>query len=196
LPSSMPALPVIAGATVVVDAPLNVSGASQASNNGELLVASTGTLTTSTLSLNSGAHLAMQLNGLVAGTSYGQIDGTSSINLNADAGTGATLDLSLGYVPAIGDLFFLIINGTGGSMTGAFSGVPDNGIVDVTSTADNQTYELEVTYDGNAQSSSLSGGHDLAAVVVGQAPEPASAGLLGFGALLLAARRRRTAAKA
>lgn len=191
LPSSMPSLPVIGGATVVVDASLNVSGSTLANSAGDLLLAATGSLTTSSLSLNSGAHLTLQLNGVVAGTSYGQIDGTSSINLNADAGTGATLDLLLGYVPTVGDLFFPIVNGTGGPLAGMFNGLPDDSIVDVTSTSNGQIYELEVSYDGNAQGNSLTGGHDLAVEVVAEVPEPASVGLLAIGAVVLGGRRRR-----
>jgi uncharacterized protein YjbI with pentapeptide repeats len=191
LPSSMPSLPVIGGATVVVDASLYVSGASVANSSGNLLLAATGSLTTSSLSLNSGAHLTLQLNGVVAGTSYGQIDGTDSINLNADAGTGATLDLLLGYVPSVGDLFFPIVNSTGSAMAGMFNGLPDDSIVDVTSTANGHIYALEISYDGNAQGNSPTGGHDLAVEVVGEVPEPGSAGLLVAGAVLLAGRRRR-----
>ena len=191
LPSSMPSLPVIGGATVIVDAPLYVSGTSAANSSGDLLLAATGTLTTSSLSLNSGAHLTMQINGVVAGTSYGQIDGTNSINLNADAGAGAVLDLSLGYVPTVGDLFFLIVNGTGAPISGQFAGVPDNSIVEVTSTVNGHTYELEITYDGNAQGGTLTGGHDLAVEVVSEVPEPGSVGLWVVGAAFVASRRRR-----
>jgi MYXO-CTERM domain-containing protein len=150
-------------------------------------------MSTNSLSLKSGSHLSFELDGVVAGTSYGQIQTGGAISLNADAGAGATLDLALGYTPANGDLFFLIINGAGGALGSTFAGLPDDSIVDVTSSADHQTYALEITYAANAQMNSFTGGHDVAAMVIGPVPEPNPL-LLGLAGVAVVAgcRRRRS----
>jgi len=110
------------------------------------------------------------------------------VNLNADAGTGAILDLTLGYVPSVGDLFFLIVNGDSGSTLGTFDTLPNLDTVFLVSSANSQTYEAEVTYFANLGTNSFTGGNDFAVRIV---PEPTSCLLFASGALLLGLRRRR-----
>lgn len=143
---------------------------------------------TTALNLNSGAHLAMEIGGVTAGTTYDRVVTSGAVNLNADAGTGAILDLTLGYVPSVGDLFFLIVNGDAGPISGTFTALPDLENFYLVSSTNSQTYEVEITYTANLGTNSFSGGNDFAVRVV---PEPGSALLLSGGALLLGLRRRR-----
>ena len=143
---------------------------------------------TAALNLNSGAHLAMEINGVTAGSTYDRVVTSGAVNLNADAGTGAILDLTLGYVPSVGDLFFLIVNGDSGSTLGTFATLPNLDTVFLVSSANSQTYEAEVTYFANLGTNSFTGGNDFAVRIV---PEPTSCLLFASGALLLGLRRRR-----
>jgi autotransporter-associated beta strand protein len=151
-----------------------------------------GILSTGSLSLNSGAHLAMDLNGTTAGSGYDQIKASAAINLNADSGSKSILNLSLGYVPTQGDLFFLVING-GGAITSTFAGLPDDSIFNLTSSANGLSYAFEITYFGNSSGSSFTGGNDVALQVV---PEPQTWAMLlgGLSVLIFVQRLRRRAA--
>ena len=152
---------------------------------------SPGILTTGSLSLNSGAHLRMELNGVVAGSGYDRIITSGALNLNADTGTGSILDLSLGYIPAGGDLFFLIINGSGGPIVGTFAGLPEGSSVTLISASISQPYKVELTYFANFAGNSFTGGNDLAVRMGPDFPEPGTLSMLGIGLCALAFRFRR-----
>jgi fibronectin-binding autotransporter adhesin len=79
-----------------------------------------GKLTSSNVSLNSGATLRIDINGPAAGTEYDQVQVTGATALNA----GAALNVSLGYVPANGAQFVIVDNEVGAS-TGTFAGLAE-----------------------------------------------------------------------
>ena len=72
-----------------------------------------------------------------------------------------------------------------------FNGLPDDSFINITSSVNGHIYELEVSYDGNAQDTAMTGGNDLAIEVIAEVPEPGSAALLALGVLFLHTRRRR-----
>ena len=79
-----------------------------------------GTLTfNNNLTLNAAATLMVVLNGTNAGTSYNQL------SVQALALNNATLAVTLGYTPAIGDRFIIITNAGASAVSGIFSGLPE-----------------------------------------------------------------------
>jgi hypothetical protein len=141
-----------------------------------------GILTTGSLSLASGASMSMELNGTTAGTSYDRLITTGTVSLG-----GASLNLSLGYAPAQGDTFFLIVNG-GGTSPGTFAGDGEGATFQLS--YNSQNYLFEVTYLANSSGSSFTGGHDVALEVI---PEPTTWIMLfgGFCTLVTIHRFRR-----
>lgn len=80
--------------------------------------ASPGNLSASSVLLPLGA-LEMELNGLVPGAEYDQLTSSGSVTL------GGTLQVSLGFTPAVGSSF-TILNKTGaGAITGTFNGLAE-----------------------------------------------------------------------
>ncbi len=116
------AVSVNSGATLAgtgtVGAVTAVSGAHVAPGAGTGLP---GTLTTTSVTLPSGSAFNVALNGTTAGSGYSQLSASGTINL-----TGSTLNVSLGFTPAIGDSFTIIDNTGGGAVVGTFNGLPQN----------------------------------------------------------------------
>src|SRR5205085_6847857 len=80
-----------------------------------------GTLTfNNNLTLNAGSTLMAVLNGTNAGTSYNQLSVQGAVAL-----LNATLAVTLGYTPALGDSFVIITNGGASGVIGTFSGLPE-----------------------------------------------------------------------
>src|SRR5262249_14687694 len=77
-------------------------------------------LTCSNVSLNASTIFAADLNGTNAGSSYDQL------NVNGTVALGnATLSVTLGYRPIVGDRFIIINNDGADAVNGQFNGLPE-----------------------------------------------------------------------
>jgi autotransporter-associated beta strand protein len=102
--------------------------------------AGVGTLTVNgNLTLNSGSTLALNINGVTAGTGYDRVVVNGTVDISA-----ATLAVSHGYAPASGDSYTLIVNDAADAVTGTFSGISEGGKFNA---AGNST-ELTTSYIG------------------------------------------------
>jgi autotransporter-associated beta strand protein len=117
-----------------------------------------------TLTLSGAATMNMQLNGPAAGSGYDQVvqivqNGTSTAS--TVLGTTATLNLSLGFAPAHGSVFWLIRNenmlGTANSTTGAFAGLPQGATVPL-GVFGGVTYTGTISYTGDYPTNNPSAG--------------------------------------
>jgi autotransporter-associated beta strand protein len=93
------------------------------------------TMTSSNLTLNSAATFQVNLNGLVAGASYDTLLVHGSVSLND-----ATLLVSLGFTPSVGDSFFIINNDGTDPVSGTFNGLPEGTLFNVGSAYFRITY--------------------------------------------------------
>jgi len=121
----------------------------------------------------------------VAGTDYSQVNLTGGIlTLN-----NATLTLSGTADPLnVNDLFFVIINGGGSSVSGIFNGLAQGGITTLT---ENPGVEFQISYTASASGVSFSGaGNDVALKVIA-IPEPSTWACILIGSLFLLSYRRR-----
>ncbi|MEZ4616873.1 MAG: choice-of-anchor Q domain-containing protein [Caldilineaceae bacterium] len=75
--------------------------------------------------MNTGTTVTFEINGTTAGSSYDQLNVTGAVNLDNDSGGGATLSLTLGYVPTNGDSYLLINNDGVDAVVGTFAGLPE-----------------------------------------------------------------------
>jgi hypothetical protein len=147
------------------------------------------------------AHLSLQIGrtsaftgspgtGADGGDVSDHLQTTGPVTLN-----GADLQLSLltttGYDIGVNDVFFLIINGSGGAINGTFASL--NGIA--TTLAEGSQFVLGgqqyvMTYQGSFATNSFTGGNDAAIMAV--VPEPGAwASLCGGLACLLGLQRFR-----
>jgi autotransporter-associated beta strand protein len=103
-----------------------------------------GVLTTGNLVLNSGSAFNAVLDGASPGAGgYSQLVANGTINLG-----GATLNLTLGFTPALGQSFTLIKNGGKSAVTGTFNGLPEGSTLVVNGMT------FQITYVGGS-------GHDV-----------------------------------
>ncbi len=135
--------------------------------------------------LNTGGHLAIDA---AAPGSYDQMlvasAGAGNVTLGGD------LQLTLGYTPAVGDIFYIIVNGGSSSVSGTFSNaVPQSGSTGLLTIGATQ---FLVSYAADFAGSSFTGGQDVALEVIA-VPEPASSAMLfaSLGALVGLQRFRR-----
>ncbi|HEV2296548.1 MAG TPA: autotransporter-associated beta strand repeat-containing protein [Tepidisphaeraceae bacterium] len=153
-------------------------------NNGGALSpgASAGTLSVGNVTLAAGADFIIELNG---NASYDQlaVTGTAAVG-------GADLVASLNYVPQLGDSLFILVNDAADVITGQFAGLPQGGLLNLTSSTDGHWYSFRISYVGNADANAATGGNDVLLTAV---PEPAAATtlLLASMAGLLSRRRGR-----
>ncbi len=100
---------------------------------------------------------------------------------------GGTLQLSVlpGYVPALGESFFLVENDGTDAIAGAFSNAPHGGFLSANG------FTFAVSYTGDADTGLLIGGNDLVLTAIPTIPEPDTALLGGVGILILFRRRHR-----
>jgi hypothetical protein len=123
-------------------------------------VAGTGILATGSLAFQApAAALTADLNGTTAGTGYDQVGVTGGVSLG-----GATLNLTLGYTPALGDTFVVISNDGADAVSGVFGGL--NGVAGVL--AEGATFglggqQLQISYAGGD-------GNDITLTVVDTIP--------------------------
>ncbi len=100
-----------------------------------------GTLTAAAVTLPSGSTFDVVLNGTTVGSGYAQLSASGTITL-----TGSTLDVSLGFTPAIGNAFTIIDNTGAGAIVGTFHGLAQNG----TFTQNGMVFQINYTGgDGN-----------------------------------------------
>jgi fibronectin-binding autotransporter adhesin len=141
---------------------------------------SPGTLNTGSLSLTgANATIAMEIGGIGAGE-YDQINVTGAVNLNDNGRIAITL---LSFIPSPTDIFFLVLNDGTDAINGTLFNLAQG------ETFSSGGYTWQVSYEGDAGSNLFTGGNDLALIAI--IPEPATAVLAAFGALALAAHRRR-----
>jgi hypothetical protein len=118
----------------------------------------------------------MELNGLTAGTEYDQL----VVNGDVDV-TGATLSVSLGYVPSSTDQLFIIVNEGANPIAGEFAGLPNGGHVTI------GEYFAHISYFGDSVNLTTTGGNDIVLHNFHPVPEPGA--LLVLSCLGLAAAR-------
>ena len=168
-----------------------VSGAVTINNGGTLAPGqnASGYLTLNNgLALNSGGHLALTLDGTGLATQY------APVLLSGGAVTlGGDLQLTLGYTPTVGDVFFAIVNQAGGTVGGTFSNAVDQG--NGTGLFSTGGYNFLVSYSADFGSGAfgVDQGQDVALEVIAAVPEPCSAIALlgGLGTLVGLQRFRR-----
>ncbi len=173
------------GATAVVAGTLEVDGSVAASSsvtvdnggtldgtgtvNGSVTVQSSGTfapgddigvLNVGSLALDSGAVFNAVLNG-TSKAQFNQAIVGGSVNLNADSGTAANLNLSLGYAPTVGDQFTIIANNGGSAVSGTFAGLAQGAII--SASFGGTSYPFSLDYAGGA-------GNDLVLTAITLAP--------------------------
>jgi autotransporter-associated beta strand protein len=138
---------------------------------------STGIINTGDLALTAGSTLAIEINGATVGTQYDQVNVTGTVNLG-----GATLSVTLGFVPAAGTVFTIVNNDAADAVTGTFAGLPEGATFTVVGTQFRISYvgsnDVTLTADGTQAIPTLSEWAQLGMVAL----------LLGGG--LLALRRR------
>ncbi|MEO7836116.1 MAG: Ig-like domain repeat protein, partial [Acidimicrobiales bacterium] len=78
------------------------------------------------VTLAQGSHYALDLNGNAPGSGYDQLDVIGRVNLR-----GASLDISLGFQPRLGDSFIIISNDGQDPVGGTFANLPEKAIFSV-----------------------------------------------------------------
>jgi hypothetical protein len=77
-----------------------------------------------TLEMNTSSSLDIELNGTVPGLEYDFLS-VQAANLDVGMNGGATLNISLGFVPSIGDEFIVLNVTTGADIIGSFNGLAE-----------------------------------------------------------------------
>ena len=86
----------------------------------------TSILDSGNLSLDAASTFTARLNGTTPGIGYDQLDVNGSVNLG-----NALLNVSLGYKPAVGDIYTLIANDGTDSVVGTFAGLPEGSLITI-----------------------------------------------------------------
>jgi hypothetical protein len=144
--------PVAVNSGAVLGGSGDVTGTVSAASGGTVAPGTSGPglLSAGSFSLNTGASLNVDLDGVTAGTQCGQVVVSGTVNLDADAVAGATLNLSLGYAPTLGDQF-VVINSTATPaanhpIAGTFANLPQGGTI--SATYGGTIYWFRANYDG------------------------------------------------
>jgi autotransporter-associated beta strand protein len=125
--------------------------------------------------------LGIEIDGSAVGTGYDQVNVTGTVALSG------LLSITMGYTPAVNELFFILANNDSDPIAGTlFSNAPIDG----------NTYTLggqqfQISYFGNQTSpgvGTFTGGNDVVLMAI---PEPNVAALLGSLGILALLRRRR-----
>jgi autotransporter-associated beta strand protein len=120
------------------------------------------------LVLSLGAIYLVELNGTAVGINYDQISVAGAVSLNS-----ATLSLSLGFAPNLGDAFTIIANDGTDSVSGTFDGLSEG---------------EQFTADGGTFAISYRGGDGNDVALTSVVPEPSTWALLLLVGFVLAAR--------
>jgi hypothetical protein len=151
------------------------------------------------VTLASGANLEFDLNGPTVGTGIGSSTGYDQLDVvGTVALTGANLQLQLNYAPSVGDKLFVLNNdqidaivGNFASLNGVATPLGQGALFNLTSSADSQSYQFQISYTGEFYGGNTSSvGNDVVLVAV---PEPSAALSIlgGLGLLSLLPRRRK-----
>jgi autotransporter-associated beta strand protein len=150
------------------------------------LGSSPGQLDTGSFTLNTGAMLKLEIGGTGAGTTYDQLDVTGGVTLGGDL----SLMVVNGFVPQLGQQFWVTLNDGSDSVTGIFANVPITDVLNNSGAFMSGGLEWKVYYGADFTSGAITGGNDILVMV----PEPnALIGLVGGLGLLIGLRRRRSA---
>jgi hypothetical protein len=112
-------------------------------------------------SLASAGSIDIELFGLNPGTQYDQLVVNGLVNLNSNNGTGALLDLILGFAPNIGQSFDLVENDGVDAIAGQFAGLSQD--ASFNEVFGGNQYTFDISYTGGD-------GNDVAVTVIGVAP--------------------------
>jgi autotransporter-associated beta strand protein len=110
---------------------------------------SPGVLNSGTANFFTGSTFVAQIDGTTLGTAYDQLNVTGSVNLNFDTMGGATLSVSLGYVPRVGDAFTIINNDSTDAIIGTFNGLAEGATITI------GNVELRISYTGGTDSNDV-----------------------------------------
>lgn len=126
--------------------------------------------------LHSGSTLGIEIDGLIVGSEYDQLNVTGSATLSG------LLSVTMGYTPTQNSLFFVLNNDSDDAITGTFSNAAvDGGIY----TLGGQLFQI--SYAGDFETESFTGGNDI---VLKAIPEPRAAFLGSIGFFFLLRRKR------
>lgn len=139
---------------------------------------STGTLNAGNTELQLGSSFGIELNGTTAGSGYDQLNVTGTVTL------AGLLNVTTGFTPAEGNLFFILLNDDSDAINGSFAGLANNAYFN----AGVQGYRI--SYFGDSATNSFTGGNDGVLMAV---PEPRALILGAIGMLGLLRRRKRAA---
>ena len=171
----------LAGGGITTSSTFVSSGAIAPGNSPGLLTI--GDPATIGLQMTGGSYNA-ELNG-AGSAANGVLYDVLNVNGTTDLGGLGSLSVSLGYTPAVGDSFWILLNDSTDAISGTFAGLPELGVFNVGLTQFQITYLADGFIGGG---STLTGGNDVALTVI---PEPGTAALTAAAALLLTRRRRR-----
>lgn len=128
---------------------------------------------------NQAGTLVAEITGLTAGTQHDQLIVNGSVNLSGEL----NVQFSGLTSYALNDTIFLILNDESDAISGTFFGLNQG---DVAATYGG--WDWVISYNANSNTSSFSGGNDVALRAI---PEPSAALLGGLSALALLRRRRK-----
>lgn len=136
------------------------------------------------ITFNAGSAFEVELNGLTAGTDYDQLFVNGNVTL-----TGAILGGSVGFLPSLGDQFWILVKPTPGAITGTFAGLPEGSFFELGG------IQFQITYTANFASLGGPGTGNDVMLTVTAIPEPAtlialSTAVVGVGGVWLNKRRR------
>jgi autotransporter-associated beta strand protein len=136
---------------------------------------SAGTLNAGNTDLQLGSTFGIELNGATAGSGYDQLNVTGTVSL------AGLLNVTSGFTPPEGSLFFILLNDSDDAITGTFAGLANDSVFN----AGGQDYRI--SYFGDSTTNSFTGGNDGVLMAV---PEPKAFLLGAFGVIALLRRRR------
>jgi autotransporter-associated beta strand protein len=135
---------VVSGGTLGGSGTINSANTLTINSGGHLAPGtSPGILNSGNISLTSGSNFDVELNGTTVGTQYDQDNVTGAVSLG-----GATLNLALGFSPAVGNTFTIINNDLADAVSGAFNGLPQGAVF--TQTTGSFTGTFQISYQGGS----------------------------------------------